>query len=119
MASPRRARAAAESTAAAKAEHEVAREEVAEATGPKVVEFHDLELTLPDELPPTVLFDLAIMQGDDLALMRLLDTVLGRDQYLAVRAVFAHAGHALEAFAEELGGLAEKISGAYGLTSGE
>lgn len=98
----------------ARTKAEVAREEVAEPASPKVVRFAGVEFVLPDELPDVVLFDIAIMDSDEMAPLRLLDAILGREQYLTIRGLFARGvGEA------DLEGLVGEIAAAYGLTAGE
>lgn len=101
---------------AARAKHEVARDEVADQPRQKAIELGGLRLTLPDELPEVVMFDLAIVSSDAMASLRLLDAILGREQYLAVRDEFARDPEKLSG---DLAGFLDKVAAEYGLTSGE
>jgi hypothetical protein len=88
---------------------------------PKVVHFSDLELTLPAKLPGTILFDLAdIEAGRDLrGTMEMVKSLVGADQYQAIRDKVADDGLDPDETVTALGNLIEGILNAHGMGSGE
>lgn len=56
----------------------------------KTCTFRGIRLALPEELPGVVMWDLASMQGGDgFAVFRLLQAVVGEEQFLALRNTLA------------------------------
>lgn len=85
---------------------------------PKKLTFKGLKLTLPPELPETILFDFVDLEdagNNPIPMFRLLKSVLGDEQFLALR----HANANGTVQAEDLPELLEVIFGKYGLTPGE
>lgn len=89
--------------------------------GPAIVKFHNLELELPEKLPETVIFDITDLEAgvsmeDPRPMFRLLRSVVGPEQFLAIR-------HVLEAeqlsVGEEVLALMSDVLGEYGLSAGE
>jgi hypothetical protein len=94
----------------------IAVEEVAEEKPLKTAKIGELELDLPDELPPAIIFDLVELEasGDDpMPVMRTLRSMLGSEQFIALR-------HHVEANdVGDLNGLLDLIFGQYGVKLGE
>lgn len=85
---------------------------------PKKLTFKGIKLTLPAELPPTLLFDFTELEaaGDNpMPLFRLLRSILGPSQFTEIRNAMDTG--TLEA--TDLSGLLEATLGKYGLTPGE
>jgi hypothetical protein len=86
----------------------------------RTIDFRGLELTLPATMPGAVLFDVGLVDEKDIVgMMRLLDSLIGREQYLQVRAKVAEDGLDVETVAEPLGELINDAFGAYGMKPGE
>jgi hypothetical protein len=89
---------------------------------PQLVKFRDLELTLPPTVSATVAFDLAELEGGNtsaFALIRLLSSLLGKEQFAQIRQKLAQDGDTTEDLEEILTELAGEVFGAYGMTVGE
>lgn len=115
MATPRtKAKAAAKPASAAQAE--AARDEATESA--KTVAFRGATLTLPPELPATMLFDIVELEaaGDNpMPLFRLLRSVLGPEQFVEVRNEIKPD----EEIVDAVDGLLTDVFGQYGLTLGK
>jgi hypothetical protein len=98
---------------------EAATGEVLDSTDVKTVSWHGLELIVPPEIPPVLMFDFVSMENDQgaFALMRMFMTLLEQEQFVQVRNVIAQLTpeKQIEAITE----LSEKIMGSYGTTEGE
>jgi hypothetical protein len=88
---------------------------------PKAVDFLGLKLKLPAKLPGTILFDLADLEsGNDLrGTMEFIKSLVGPDQYQAIRNKVAEDEIALEKVDGVLLKLLEDILEASGLSQGE
>ena len=97
-------------------EEVVAVEEVKEEPEPKVAKIGEVELKLPDALPPAIIFDLVELEASDndpMPVMRTLRSMLGSEQFTALR-------HHVEASGiEDLTELLDMIFGQYGVKLGE
>lgn len=83
---------------------------------PKSIKWHKHEFKLPAEVPNEVALDVVTAQaGDQLADFRILYSILGPDQFMAVRNEVAEDQDS----AETLGKLLEDILGKYGVELGE
>lgn len=88
---------------------------------PRVVDFRGLELKLPPELPGEVIFDIADLEtatGPG-PFVRMLGSLLGPDQLLAVRAKIAEEKIPLAEAETTLIGLIHDSLDKYGLSMGE
>jgi hypothetical protein len=87
----------------------------------KTVEVCGLTLTLPKVLPGSALFDIADAEmGNDLrGTMGLLGSILGADQYQALRTKIAEDGLDIDQTQQALEGLVDGVLVAYGLSAGE
>ena len=98
---------------------EAATGEVLEGEGVKTVSWHDLELIVPPEIPPVLMFDFVSMENEQgaFALMRMFLTLLEPDQFVQVRNVIGRlkSDEQVEAITD----LSEKIMAIYGTTEGE
>lgn len=88
-AKPAQRKPTAKELAAAKAPGGSAAAAAIDETNPQVktVEFRGLTLTLPEELPATIGFDFIELENEAgaMPLLRLLRSLLGKDQFIAVR----------------------------------
>jgi hypothetical protein len=85
----------------------------------KKLRFKGLNFTLPPELPETILFDFIALEGaedDPRPLFRLIESVLGTSQMVALRNAIARSD---KVTMEDIPPLIEAIFGKYGLTPGE
>lgn len=99
---------------------EVAQDEVEPEPQPKTAKFGELELSLPDKLPSTILFDLTTLElaGDDpMPAYRLLQSMLGMEQFIHVRNIVAQEEG--EDDGSSVGELLNAIFDQYGLSLGE
>ncbi len=84
----------------------------------KKLTFGGLKLTLPPELPETILFDFTEIEaaGDSpMPLFRMLRSILGPEQFVQLR----NAIDSKNIEAGKLDGLVEAILGKYGVSTGE
>ena len=85
----------------------------------RIVDWHDLQLIVPKEIPPVLMFDFVSMEDEQgaFALMRMFLTLLSGDQFVQVRNVIGKLppDEQVEAITE----LSEKIMEHYGTTEGE
>ncbi len=91
----------------------------AEKAKSKSVKFRGETLQLPDELPPTLLFDITEVEAADdnpMPVFRMLRSLLGAEQFVAVRNKIAVSEN--EDFAD-VGKLVEAIFAQYGVSAGE
>lgn len=82
------------------------------------VAFREITITLPNELPGTMLFDLVELEAADanpMPLFRFLRDLLGQEQFNDVRAQITPEDNVVEV----VDGLLRDIFGAYGLGLGE
>lgn len=88
---------------------------------PKEIQFHELTLTLPERLPETVMFDITdiesgVQMDDPRPIFRLLRSVVGGEQFVAIRnQIEIETLPVGEAVME----LMKDVLAEYGLTSGE
>lgn len=98
---------------------EAATGEVLDKDAVKTVSWHDLELIVPKEIPPVLMFDFVSMENEQgaFALMRMFMTLLDQEQFVQVRNVIGRLTpeEQIEAITE----LSEKIMATYGTTEGE
>lgn len=97
---------------------EVAVAEVSTETDAKTVTFRQLTLTLPEQLPPTMLFhitDLEAAGGNPLPVFRLLREILGAEQFNDVRTELTGDSQVVSA----VDGLLGDIFDQYGIGLGE
>lgn len=98
---------------------EAATGEVLDSGNVKTVSWHDLELIIPDEIPPVLMFDFVSMEDEQgaFALMRMFLTLLDGAQFVLVRNVVGRLTpeEQIKAITE----LSEKIMEKYGTTEGE
>ena len=87
----------------------------------KTIDFRGLELKLPAKLPGTLIFDLAdIETGNDLrGTMEFLKSLVGPEQYQAIRNKVAEEQISFDEVEKVLVGLLEDIVGTSGLDLGE
>ena len=87
----------------------------------KTVDFRGLELKLPATLPGTLIFDFAdIESGNELrGTMEFLKSLVGAEQYQAIRNKVAEEGISFEDVEGALQGLIEEILDSSGLSQGE
>ncbi len=92
----------------------------AEKAKSKSVKFRGETLQLPEELPPTLLFDITDVEAADgdnpMPVFRMLRSILGGDQFVVVRNKIAVSEN--EDFAD-VGELVEAIFAQYGVSAGE
>ena len=98
---------------------EAATGEVLDSKDVRIVSWHDLELIVPQEIPPVLMFDFVSMENEQgaFALMRMFLTLLDSEQFVQVRNVIGalKADEQIEAITE----LSEAIMANYGTTEGE
>lgn len=87
----------------------------------KEVQFHGLKLELPDRLPETVMFDITdiesgVQMDDPRPIFRLLRSVVGGDQFVAIRNQIEIESLPV---GESVMDLMKDVLAEYGLTSGE
>jgi len=94
-------------------------EVVADGDGPKVIKWRDLDLAIPPEIPPVLMFDFVSMEGDDsaMSLMRMFHTLLETAQFTQVRNVIGRLKP--EEQVEAITELASTVMEAYGTEEGE
>jgi hypothetical protein len=99
---------------------------VSEQTEPKSVEWKDLNLKLPNQLPGDVLFSFAAfeeqLEAGEIRLtsnLRLVKSIVGPAQAAEVRATANAEGWSMQGTADEIGELLKEILGQYGLGLGE
>lgn len=113
MAAPKRAAAAPKGAAAATAEAQAE---------PKRVQFRGIEFTLPDKMPGSLLWDFSDLESTDdatAATMRMLESLLGRDQYLAARRKVVEDKISFDEIEDVIGELMKSIFDVYGLDLGK
>jgi hypothetical protein len=85
----------------------------------KIVSWRDLELIVPQEVPPVLMFDFISMENEQgaFSLMRMFLTLLDGEQFVQVRNVIGKLppDEQVAAITE----LSDKIMSTYGTTSGE
>lgn len=88
---------------------------------PKTVDFRGLTLTLPATLPGTLIFDLADLEsGNGLrGTMELIKSLVGPDQYQAIRNKVADDEIPLDEVEGVLEGMLEDVFESSGLSQGE
>lgn len=98
---------------------EAATGEVLDSGNVKTVSWHDLELIVPDEIPPVLMFDFVSMEDEQgaFALMRMFLTLLDGAQFVLVRNVVGRLTP--EEQVKAITELSEKIMEKYGTTEGE
>jgi hypothetical protein len=88
-------------------------------TSVKLVSWRDLELIVPQEVPPVLMFDFISMENEQgaFSLMRMFLTLLDGEQFVQVRNVIGRLKpeEQIEAITE----LSDKIMSTYGTDSGE
>jgi len=100
---------------------DAASNEVLDADDPKarIISWRGLDLILPPEIPPVLMFDFVSMENEQgaFALMRMFMTLLDGEQFVQVRNVIGaiKPDEQIEAITE----LSEAIMGSYGTTEGE
>jgi hypothetical protein len=98
---------------------EAATTEVVDNKDVRIVSWHDLELVVPQEIPPVLMFDFISMENEQgaFSLMRMFHTLLDNEQFVQVRNVIARldSDKQVEAITE----LSETIMSSYGTTPGE
>jgi hypothetical protein len=85
---------------------------------PRAITFRGVEITLPRELPPTLLFDVAEMEANDgspMPVFRLLRSLLGAEQFTAVRNQLTDKDDVVDIVNE----LLVDLFAQYGITLGE
>jgi hypothetical protein len=85
----------------------------------RIVSWHDLDLIVPTEIPPVLMFDFISMEDEQgaFSLMRMFLTLLGNDQFVLVRNVIGRLKP--EEQVEAITELSDHIMSTYGTTSGE
>lgn len=91
---------------------------------PRTGEFRGVKLTLPDQLPATFVFDIAEMQADetgtDFAVVhRLMVSLLGDEQWRAMRRKIAEDGDSLDDITPLMEEMFGAVTDAYGVELGE
>ena len=98
---------------------EAATGEVLDSKDVRIVSWRDLELIIPLEIPPVLMFDFVSMENDSgaFALMRMFMTLLDAEQFVQVRNTIGalKADEQIDAITE----LSEVIMANYGTTEGE
>lgn len=90
------------------------------ARGTKTVTFFDATYTLPDRLPGSLLWDFGDMESDGAgATMKVLESCLGREQYLDARQQVISHDVAFDEVEEKISDLLSRIFDAYGVRLGE
>lgn len=86
--------------------------------GPRSIKFRELELELPRELPPTILFDLTDLEStgeNAMPIFRMLKSLLGPEQFVQVRNVLKPDDSVSDLVDEMLGDIFTQ----YGVSLGE
>lgn len=97
-----------------------ARAERAARPAVKTVGFRGLTLTLPDRLPGAILFDMGLVDdGDIVGMMRMVDSLFGREQYLSLRRKVEQDGLDFEGAAGPVSELLRDAFEAFGMAPGE
>jgi hypothetical protein len=98
---------------------EAATTEVLDNTDVKIVSWRDLELVVPQEIPPVLMFDFISMENEQgaFSLMRMFMSLLDTEQFVQVRNVIGKlkADEQITAITE----LSDAIMSSYGTTPGE
>ena len=98
---------------------EAATGEVLDSKDVKIVAWRDLQLIVPNEIPPVLMFDFVSMENEQgaFSLMRMFLTLLDTEQFTQVRNVIGKipADEQVEAITE----LSDTIMSAYGTALGE
>jgi hypothetical protein len=85
----------------------------------RIVSWRDLELIVPTEIPPVLMFDFISMEDEQgaFSLMRMFNTLLGPEQFIQVRNVIGRlkSEEQIEAITE----LSDLIMSSYGTEPGE
>lgn len=93
--------------------------EVIDSGDVKMVSWHDLELIVPKEIPPVLMFDFVSMENEQgaFSLMRMFHTLLDNEQFIQVRNVIAKldADKQIDAITE----LSDAIMSSFGTSPGE
>lgn len=98
---------------------EAATSEVLDNDGVKMVSWRGLELVVPDEIPPVLMFDFISMENEQgaFSLMRMFHTLLDTEQFVQVRNVISKLKPEEQVTA--ITDLSEAIMSSYGTTPGE
>jgi len=89
---------------------------------PKRIDFRGIEFTLPEKMPGSLLWDFSDLESTDdatAATMRMLESLLGRDQYLAARRKVVEEGIPFDEIEDVIGELMASIFDVYGLDLGK
>jgi hypothetical protein len=93
--------------------------EVVDSKDVKIVSWRDLELVVPKEIPPVLMFDFISMENEQgaFSLMRMFHTLLDTEQFVQVRNVIGKldADEQVKAITD----LSDQIMSTYGTTPGE
>lgn len=98
---------------------EAATAEVLDNTDVRIVSWRDLELVVPKEIPPVLMFDFISMENEQgaFSLMRMFHTLLDTEQFVQVRNVIGKLAATEQVTA--ITDLSEIIMASYGTTPGE
>jgi hypothetical protein len=98
---------------------EAATGEVIDSTDVRMVSWRDLELIVPKEIPPVLMFDFISMENEQgaFSLMRMFHTLLDNEQFIQVRNVISKLDATEQVTA--ITDLSESIMSSYGTTPGE
>jgi hypothetical protein len=98
---------------------EAATSEVVDSSGVRMVSWRDLELIVPQEVPPVLMFDFISMENEQgaFSLMRMFMTLLDGEQFIQVRNVIGKLKP--EEQVEAITDLSDAIMSSYGTTPGE
>jgi hypothetical protein len=98
---------------------EAATSEVLDSKDVRIVSWRDLELVVPKEIPPVLMFDFISMENEQgaFSLMRMFHTLLDTEQFVQVRNVIGKldADEQVTAITD----LSDQIMSSYGTTPGE
>jgi hypothetical protein len=98
---------------------EAAVSEVIDNSDVRMVSWRDLELIVPKEIPPVLMFDFISMENEQgaFSLMRMFHTLLDSEQFVQVRNAIGKLD--AEEQVKAIGDLSEKIMSSYGASQGE
>jgi hypothetical protein len=98
---------------------EAATTEVLDNTDVRIVSWRDLELVVPQEIPPVLMFDFISMENEQgaFSLMRMFHTLLDTEQFVQVRNVIGKL--AADEQVKAITDLSDQIMSSYGTTPGE
>jgi hypothetical protein len=93
--------------------------EVLDDTDVKLISWRDLQLVLPKEIPPVLMFDFISMENEQgaFSLMRMFHTLLDTEQFIQVRNTIGKL--AAEEQVSAITDLSEAIMSSYGTSPGE